>query len=84
LQTQRIDVPDAAHGPAQDDEIKIVMRALEKLAPEQREVIVLHLQGDMKFRQIATMLDVSVNTAQSRYRYGMEKLRQLLTKKEAI
>lgn len=61
-----------------------VARALEKLPIEQREVVVLRLQGDMKFRQIAEMLDVSVNTAQSRYRYGMEKLRQLLSEKEAI
>jgi DNA-directed RNA polymerase specialized sigma24 family protein len=38
----------------------------------------------MKFRQIAGMLDISVNTAQSRYRYGIEKLRQLLSEKEAI
>ena len=51
---------------------------------EQREVVVLHLQGDMKFRQIAGMLEISVNTVQSRYRYGMGKLRQLLSKKEAI
>ena len=61
-----------------------VARALEKLPLDQREVVVLRLQGDMKFRQIAEMLDITVNTAQSRYRYGMEKLRQLLSKKEAV
>lgn len=57
---------------------------LEKLPLEQREIIALHLQGGMKFREIAAMLDTSIYTAQSRYRYGIEKLRQLLTKKEAI
>jgi len=62
----------------------MVTRALEKLPLEQREIVVLRLQGDMKFHQIAAMLDISLNTAQSRYRYGMEKLRQLLSKKEAI
>ena len=67
-----------------EDQTRRVVRALEKLPIEQREVVVLHLQGDLRFRQIAGMLDVSVNTAQSRYRYGMEKLRQLLSKKEAI
>ena len=84
MQTQRIDATDPAIVLAESDEIKTVVRALEKLPIEQREVIVLHLQGDMKFRQIAMMLDMSINTVQSRYRYGMEKLRQLLTKKEAI
>ncbi len=84
MQTQRIDVTDPAHVLADDDQMKTVTRALEKLSSEQREIIVLRLQGDMKFRQIAIMLDMSINTVQSRYRYGMEKLRQLLTKKEAI
>jgi RNA polymerase sigma-70 factor (ECF subfamily) len=84
MQTQRIDAADPANVIAENDEMRAVIRALERLPSEQREVIVLHLQGDMKFRQIAAMLDMSINTVQSRYRYGMEKLRQLLTKREAI
>ncbi|MBW8041220.1 MAG: RNA polymerase sigma factor [Planctomycetes bacterium] len=84
IKAQRVDVADPANVMARDDQIKIVMRALEKLSCEQREIIILHLQGDMKFHQIAAMLDMSINSVQSRYRYGMEKLRQLLTKKEAI
>ena len=36
------------------------------------------LQAGMKFREIADAQDVSVNTIQSRYRYGLEKLRSLL------
>jgi len=67
-----------------EDRAQKVAGALAKLPIEQREVVVLHLQGDLKFREIAGMLDVTVNTAQSRYRYGMEKLRQLLSKREAI
>ena len=81
---QRIDVTNPANVLAENDEIERITRAFEKLPIEQREVVVLHLQSDMTFRQIATMLDVSINTVQSRYRYGMEKLRQLLTKKETI
>jgi RNA polymerase sigma-70 factor (ECF subfamily) len=84
MPAQRIDVTDPAKVLAEDDQKRAVTRALEKLSSEQREIIVLHLQGDMKFCQIAAMLDMSINTVQSRYRYGMEKLRQLLTKKEAI
>jgi RNA polymerase sigma factor (sigma-70 family) len=84
METQRFDLTDPAKVLIDEDLNKAVARALEKLPLEQREVIVLHLQGDIKFRQIAAMLDVSVNTAQSRYRYGIEKLRQLLMIKEAI
>ncbi|NIP28684.1 MAG: sigma-70 family RNA polymerase sigma factor [Phycisphaerae bacterium] len=84
MQTKRIDATETTNIPALDENMKTIIRALEKLSLEQREVIVLHLQGDMKFREIATMLDMSINTVQSRYRYGIEKLRQVLTKKEAI
>ena len=52
--------------------------ALSRLPYEQREAISLHLQGGMKFKAIAELLDVSVNTAQSRYRYGLDKLRSIL------
>ena len=52
--------------------------AMARLPYEQREVIVLHLQGKMKFRQIARSQGVSVNTVQSRYRYGLDKLRSIL------
>jgi RNA polymerase sigma factor (sigma-70 family) len=54
--------------------------ALAKLPYEQREVFVLHAQGDMKFREIAGLVGVSTATLQSRYRYGIEKLRGLLGK----
>ena len=57
-------------------------RAIAQLAYEQREVIMLHLQGGMKFREIARLQGISINTAKSRYRYGMEKLRKLLSDKE--
>lgn len=49
--------------------------ALAELPDEQREAIVLHLQGDLPFREIARLNEISINTALSRYRYGLEKLR---------
>jgi len=55
-----------------------IFEAMTKLPTEQREVISLHIHGRMKFREIAEQLDVSINTVQSRYRYGIEKLRTFL------
>lgn len=52
--------------------------AMKELAYEQREVIVLHLHEGMKFKAIAQLQDVPDKTAQSRYRYGLDKLRSLL------
>jgi RNA polymerase sigma-70 factor (ECF subfamily) len=51
---------------------------LARLPYEQREVIVLHLHHDMRFREIAKALGISINTVQSRYRYGLDKLRSIV------
>jgi len=51
---------------------------LARLPFEQREVVVLHLRAGMKFRQIAKLQDISVNTIKGRYRYGLSKLRSIL------
>ncbi len=51
---------------------------LGHLPYEQREVIVLRLHQEMRFKEIAEALGISINTAQSRYRYGLEKLRSIM------
>jgi RNA polymerase sigma-70 factor (ECF subfamily) len=51
---------------------------LAVLPYEQREVFVLHVQSELKFREIAGQLGVSINSVQSRYRYAIEKLRAIL------
>ena len=51
---------------------------LGRLPFEQSEIIVLHLHQEMRFREIAEALGISINTVQSRYRYGMEKLRSII------
>ncbi len=64
-------------GSMASEESRRVFEALAQLPAEQREVITLHLQGQMRFREIAEHLEISINTVQSRYRYGIEKLRTL-------
>lgn len=52
--------------------------ALARLPLEQRETIVLHLNGGMKFKEIARMQKIPLSTVQGRYRYGIDKLRTIL------
>jgi len=61
-----------------NEQMQTLNDAMHELPDQQRQVVMLHLRNGMKFRQIADALDVSVNTAKSRYRYGIEKLRQNL------
>ncbi len=60
-----------------DDLIKL-SNTLARLPDNQREVVILHLQGQMKFKEIAKYQDVSIKTVQSRYRIALEKLRSTL------
>lgn len=53
-------------------------RALQRLPAEQREVIALKIDGGLTFAEIAVVLGISPNTAASRYRYALEKLRAAL------
>ncbi len=52
--------------------------ALAELPDEQREILVLHLQGGLPFREIAGLREISINTAMSRYRYALAKIRSAL------
>ena len=59
------------------EESQQLIDLLSKLPYDQCEVIVLHLHHGLKFRQIAKLQSVSINTIQSRYRYGLDKLRSM-------
>ena len=61
-----------------DEQLRQLADALAMLPYEQREVLVLHLKGDLTFRAIAGIQGVSINTVQSRYRYGIDRLRSML------
>jgi len=60
------------------EELMRLRQAMSQLPYEQREVIVLHIKGGLKFREIAELQRVSVSTIHGRYRYGLDKLRSLL------
>ncbi len=60
----------------------VIARALDSLAPEQREVVVLKHYGGLTFPQIAHVTSVPVGTAASRYRYALDKLARLLTRRD--
>ncbi|MBN2131208.1 MAG: RNA polymerase sigma factor [Sedimentisphaerales bacterium] len=52
--------------------------ALQSVPLDQREVLLLRTHAGLSFKEIARHQGVPVNTAQGRYRYGIDKLRSLL------
>ena len=61
-----------------DEEFQQLYKAMNKLPYEQKEAVILHIQGRMKFREIAKLQGTSIKTALSRYSYGLNKLRSML------
>jgi len=56
----------------------LIEEVIRKLPPEQREVLHMKVYEDKTFSEIGEMIGISVNTAASRYRYGIAKLREAL------
>ena len=61
-----------------DERSRLLTDALAAIPYEQREVIVLHLKGGLKFREVAKVQQTSVSTVHGRYKYGLKKLRAIL------
>lgn len=52
------------------------------LPSEQKEVLIMRHYGDLSFKEIADLTDVSINTALGRMRYALNNLRKMITEKE--
>jgi len=71
--TQPAELPDDA-----------LTAAVAGLPPAQRELLALKIDGGLTFAEIATVLGTSINTAASRYRYALEKLRNMISDTETV
>jgi len=61
---------------ARTEEALTLQAELQELPEEQREVVVLHIWGQLTLQEVAEVTAVTLNTAASRYRYGLSKLRE--------
>ena len=56
----------------------LVRATIDKLPPEQRQVLILRHYGDLSFKEIAKMTNVSINTALGRMRYAITNMRKVM------
>lgn len=74
-----------ADDPRQDEQLQraeqgeLLEECIEKLSPEQREVLLLRHEAELTFKEIAELTDCSINTALGRMRYALLNLRRLMT-----
>lgn len=64
--------------PGRTEDVIALQRTLMELSEEQREVVMLRIWGQMTLEEAAAVTGVPLNTAASRYRYGLAKLRERL------
>jgi RNA polymerase sigma-70 factor (ECF subfamily) len=60
----------------EDESQRELVAALDGLPREQREVLTLKIWNDLTFAEIASALEISQNTAASRYRYALAALKK--------
>jgi RNA polymerase sigma-70 factor (ECF subfamily) len=79
---REIELPSNGHwleSPPGMEDIGIALEtAMRDLPEEQREVVMLRVWGQMTLEEAAATLDISINTAASRYRYALAKLKAQL------
>jgi RNA polymerase sigma-70 factor, ECF subfamily len=69
---------DAAFAAPAEPALALLLRQVDELPPEQKEAVYLKVFDGLTFKEIASVCGISSNTAASRYRYGIEKLRAAL------
>jgi RNA polymerase sigma-70 factor (ECF subfamily) len=55
--------------------------ALARLPQAQRRTFILHVDGELSYREVAEALDISIGTVMSRLFYARQKLRSLLAER---
>jgi RNA polymerase sigma-70 factor, ECF subfamily len=60
------------------EDVERLNAALPRLAPEQLEIIILHVYGGLTFQQAADTVGIPLQTAISRYRYALQHLAKRL------
>jgi len=61
---------------------KDLRKMIQLLPDDQKEVLIMRHYGDMSFKEIADVTDVSINTALGRMRYALNNLRKMMYGKE--
>ncbi len=63
----------------------IDLRKMIQLLPDdQKEVLIMRHYGDMSFKEIAEVTQVSINTALGRMRYALNNLRKMMYSKDLV
>ena len=75
-------IPKPGNQIKETEDIIYLQNLLKALSPDIREVVVLRMYEEMKFKDIAGMMGCSVSTAKSRFRLGISQLKRMMEEDE--
>jgi RNA polymerase sigma-70 factor (ECF subfamily) len=76
------DAPSAEQTMHREDQREWLRESIDRLPPDQREVVLLRHESELTFREIAELTGVSINTALGRMRYALINLRRMIPTEE--
>lgn len=65
-----------------DENARFIRELIQKLPSKQKEVLIMRHYGELSFKEIAKLTDVSINTALGRMRYALINLRKMVNERE--
>lgn len=63
-----------------NEKIQFIRSLIDKLPPDQREIVILRHYTGLSFKEIAKTLNININTALGRMHYAVIKLREMVAK----
>lgn len=61
-----------------------VQSLIDQLPEDQKEVVLLRIYGELSFKEIASITNVSINTALGRMRYALNNMRRQIDNKKLV
>jgi RNA polymerase sigma-70 factor (ECF subfamily) len=77
-------VADPAAGLERADLRRLLDQALATLPEAQRRTFVLHVEGELSYREVAEVLGISIGTVMSRLYYARQRLRAYLAQRMSL
>jgi RNA polymerase sigma-70 factor (ECF subfamily) len=73
---------DSQHHAIHTENQMLLSFCMEKLSEEERQIVVLHVVGGLKHREIAQMMNLPLGSVLSKYRRTLKKLKEMLERGE--
>jgi len=81
FRTFEVDDMNREESYVRDHRDDMIRELINQLPTEQKEVLVLRHYGNLSFKEIAAITDVSINTALGRMRYALNNMRKIIEEK---